>query len=161
MSEAQRKFLKKLKLRKYFVITCQILIVIGFFGLWEFLASKNLINTLPIYLGVFIHCYFRRIPIRNFIVITLFSSGISPLVSFCFFSTGLPYYFSVPLGIFCGIVAGFLLPSLVEATMNITGGYNLYNVGFALGLISVFFYGIFKLFNLNTKGIIKHIKKPK
>ncbi len=45
MSEAQRKFLKKLKLRKYFVITCQILIVIGFFGLWEFLASKNLINT--------------------------------------------------------------------------------------------------------------------
>ena len=45
MSDAQRKFLKKLKLRKYFVITCQILIVIGFFGLWELLASKNLINT--------------------------------------------------------------------------------------------------------------------
>ncbi len=137
--------LKLLKIDYTGPIFAGLMMIIGFsfFG-------KNLINTLPIYLGVFIHCYFRRIPIRNFIVITLFSSGISPLVSFCFFSTGLPYYFSVPLGIFCGIVAGFLLPSLVEATMNITGGYNLYNVGFALGLISVFFYGIFKLFNFNV-----------
>ena len=45
MSDAQKKFLKKSKLRKYFVITCQILIVVGFFSLWELLASKNLINT--------------------------------------------------------------------------------------------------------------------
>ena len=45
MSDEQRKFLKKIKLRKCLVVTWQILIVIGFFALWEFLANKNIINT--------------------------------------------------------------------------------------------------------------------
>ena len=45
MSSEQRKYLKKLKLRKYSVIFCQILIVIAFFGIWEYLANKNIINT--------------------------------------------------------------------------------------------------------------------
>ena len=45
MSSEQRKYLKKLRLRKYLVIFCQILIVIAFFGFWEYLANKNIINT--------------------------------------------------------------------------------------------------------------------
>src|SRR5699024_4788745 len=45
MSSEQRKYLKKLRLRKYLVIFCQILIVIAFFGIWEYLANKNIINT--------------------------------------------------------------------------------------------------------------------
>ena len=45
MSSEQRKYLKKLRLRKYLVIFCQILIIIAFFGIWEYLANKNIINT--------------------------------------------------------------------------------------------------------------------
>lgn len=138
--------LKILKIDYNGPIFAGLLMIVGFsfFG-------KNLINTLPIYLGVFIHCYFRRVNIKSFIVITLFSSGISPLVSYVVFGSGLNYFASVPLGILCGIIAGFILPSLVEGALKFTGGYNLYNVGFCLGIISVFFYGLFTLFGLEVK----------
>ncbi len=45
MSKEQKRYLRKLKMRKLFVISCQIIIVIGFFVLWEILANKNIINT--------------------------------------------------------------------------------------------------------------------
>lgn len=45
MSNEQKRYLRKLKMRKLFVISCQIIIVIGFFVLWEILANKNIINT--------------------------------------------------------------------------------------------------------------------
>ena len=140
-----------LKIKYTGPIFAGLMMIIGFsfFG-------KNLINTLPIYLGVFLHCYFRRVPLSNFIVVTLFSSGISPLVSYCVFGTNLPLYYGIPLALFCGILAGFLLPALVEGALAFTGGYNLYNVGFVLGIISVFFYGIFNLlgFDVNLASII-------
>lgn len=45
MSAEQKKFLKKLRLEKLFVLAVQIFIVIGFFAIWEFLANKEFINT--------------------------------------------------------------------------------------------------------------------
>ena len=45
MSEEQRKFIKKIKMRKFIVTLSQILIVILFFGMWEYLANKNIINS--------------------------------------------------------------------------------------------------------------------
>lgn len=128
-----------------------LMMIVGFsfFG-------KNLINTLPIYLGIFIHCYLRRTNVKSLAVLLLFSSGISPLVSYCIFGANLALYYGIPLGIVCGLVAGFILPALVGTVLKFTGGYNLYNVGFALGVISVFFYGLFNLlgFDVNLASLI-------
>lgn len=45
MSVEQKKFLKRLRREKLLVLFIQIFIIIGFFAIWEFLASKELINT--------------------------------------------------------------------------------------------------------------------
>lgn len=45
MSNEQKKYLKKLKLRKLWIVSWQILIVVAFFALWEILANKNIINS--------------------------------------------------------------------------------------------------------------------
>lgn len=45
MSSEHKKYIKNLYLRKYFILTMQLLIVILFFGIWEVLANKNIINT--------------------------------------------------------------------------------------------------------------------
>ena len=45
MSSEQKKYVRKLKLRRYFVLVIQIIIVMGFFIIWELLANKNIINT--------------------------------------------------------------------------------------------------------------------
>lgn len=45
MSKDQKKYLRKIKIRKYIILFSQIIIIIAFFGIWEYLANKNIINT--------------------------------------------------------------------------------------------------------------------
>lgn len=45
MSNEQKKFLKSIKRRKLIVVISQILIIVAFFGIWEYLANKNIINS--------------------------------------------------------------------------------------------------------------------
>lgn len=45
MSNDQLKYLKNIRRRKWLILTIQLLIVISFFGIWEILARKNIINS--------------------------------------------------------------------------------------------------------------------
>ena len=45
MSNKQQIFLKKIKKEKIFIVLCQISLVILFLGIWEFLSSKEIINS--------------------------------------------------------------------------------------------------------------------
>ena len=45
MSKDQKKYLRKIKIRKYIILFSQIIIIIAFFGIWEYLDNKNIINT--------------------------------------------------------------------------------------------------------------------
>ena len=45
MSNEQKKYLKKIKIKRYIILLVQILIIITFFSIWEFLAQKSIINT--------------------------------------------------------------------------------------------------------------------
>lgn len=137
--------LKLLRVRFSGPIFCGIVMIAGFsfFG-------KNLINTLPIYFGIWLYSRMKRIPYKSLIIVILFSTGISPLVSYAVFGFGLEYYYSVPLGLSCGIIVGFLLPAYASHTMVFHEGYNLYNIGFALGILSAFFYALFRLCGLEV-----------
>ena len=44
---------------------------------------------------------------------------------------------SIPLGIIVGVVVGFVMPSLASYTYKIQNGLNLYNMGFACGLVAM------------------------
>lgn len=119
-------------------IYCGVLMIVGFsfFG-------KNMINTLPIYLGIFLYSRWKKVYVKTLVISLLFSTGISPLVSYCFFGFGLPFYASIPLGVFCGALAGFIIPAYASHTLTFHQGYNLFNMGFALGILSMIFYAIF------------------
>ena len=112
--------------------------------------GKNIFNTLPIYLGIFIFSIFKKIPFKSFIITLLFSTGISPIVSYCFFGFNLNYYIAIPLGIVIGIVVGFILPAIASHTIIFHEGYNLYNTGFALGIISAVFHAVFEFCGLTV-----------
>ncbi|MGN1221860.1 MAG: ABC transporter permease, partial [Christensenellales bacterium] len=45
ISNARKQYLKKLRNKKIFIITCQIVILIAFFGLWQLLADTGAINV--------------------------------------------------------------------------------------------------------------------
>ncbi len=110
--------------------------------------GKNLFNTLPIYLGIYLYARRQRLEFRSFIIVALFSTGISPLVSFLIFGNGWPLYIGLPLGIVAGIITGYILPALSAHTTRFHKGYNLYNIGFALGILSMFYSAILTAFGI-------------
>lgn len=131
--------IKMLKLKLNGPIFAGLLTIAGFafFG-------KNLINALPIYLGIYLNSKFQKVEFKSLIIVLLFSTGIGPIVSYLIFGTGWAYYLSIPVGIVVGIITGFVLPILSAHMVRFHKGYNLYNIGFTMGIISLFFSAILR-----------------
>ena len=140
--------LRLLNLRMSGLIYAALYMILGFsfFG-------KNILNSLPIYIGIYLYAFLNKIPVKNLVISLLFSSGISPLVSYLIFGFDLAYYISIPLGIGAGIVAGLMVPAISSHTIKFHQGYNLFNVGFSLGIISLAFNGVLRAFNLRASDI--------
>ena len=140
--------LRLLNLRMSGLIYAALYMILGFsfFG-------KNILNSLPIYIGIYLYGFLNKIPVKNLVISLLFSSGISPLVSYLIFGFDLAYYISIPLGIGAGIVAGLMVPAISSHTIKFHQGYNLFNVGFSLGIISLAFNGVLRAFNLRASEI--------
>ncbi len=140
--------LRLLNLRMSGLIYAALYMILGFsfFG-------KNILNSLPIYIGIYLYAFINKIPVKNLVISLLFSSGISPLVSYLIFGFDLAYYISIPLGIGAGIVAGLMVPAISSHTIKFHQGYNLFNVGFSLGIISLAFNGVLRAFNLRASEI--------
>lgn len=137
--------LKLLKIKMSGPVYSGIIMIVGFsfFG-------KNIINTLPIYLGIWLYSIFKKTPFKNFILAILFSTGLSPLVSYTIFGLDISIFLSIPLGIVVGIIVGFIIPAYSSHTIVFHEGYNLYNTGFALGIISAIFFAFFTFFGVKV-----------
>jgi len=135
--------IRKLDLRVTGSIFAGIMTIGGFafFG-------KNIINVLIIYLGVLLYARYKKIKLKSVIVVFLFSTGLSPISSVIMFGMGFPLFYSIPLGIFVGVISGFLLVELSSHVIAFHRGYNLYNVGFASGILTFVYFSIFKLLDL-------------
>ncbi|MDA9470258.1 DUF1576 domain-containing protein [Enterococcus sp. 5H] len=114
--------------------------------------GKNLYNSIPIIIGGL--CYARLVkkPFSQFIVVSLFGSALSPIISYLTFGLSLPFAFSVPLGCIVGILIGMILPPLASHVLTFHQGFSLYNVGFTSGLIAMIFTGILRMFGWKIEG---------
>ena len=99
------------------------------------LFGKNFFNIWPIILGSFLSAKVRRIPFAACSNAGLMSTTLGPLVSFVCFSQDHPYH--PVLGVFLGVLIGFVVPPLAQRTARILSGMNLYNIGFACGLTAM------------------------
>lgn len=107
--------------------------------------GKNILNTSIIFLGVFIYAKYKKMKLRSVIVIMLFASGLAPIASLIIFGLGLNLLVAIPLGILIGVMSGFILMELAPHVIKFHNGYDLYNVGFAGGILAVIFYSVIKL----------------
>lgn len=108
--------------------------------------GKTILNILPIYLGGVLLTKYDKSDFRNIFGILMFSTGLSPVVSFFLFNKELTLDYRIIIAISSGIVIGFIMPSLSAHMVKFHDGYNLYNVGFAAGLLGMVFASI-------TRGI--------
>lgn len=116
------------------------------------LLGKNLINSTPILVGGALYALYKRERFSKYLYLTLFGTCLAPLISFLmlYVRPGLRW-FSMAL---CGVVIGFVLPSVSAYTVRIHQGYNLYNVGFAAGFVGLGAASILKGFGVefSTRG---------
>ena len=106
--------------------------------------GNTLLNCIPIIVGVWIASRVAGKTFGAYSIIALFGTALGPLVTYVMFSIGLPYAASIPLGLFCGVLAGFLLPAIASPLLILPQGYNLYNMGFSCGFLGLFWANILR-----------------
>ena len=105
--------------------------------------GKNILNMLPLIAGVWLYSKLRKEPFANFSLTALLSATLAPVVSEIalgnsFGSFG-GSFIGILAGTMCGLLIGFVFPPIAAHAVRVHTGYNLYNMGFAGGLISTIF----------------------
>jgi len=110
------------------------------------MLGKNLVNIIPIAVGGWLHALCRRERFAKYVYLTLYGTCLSPMVSFLMVRVrpGLRW---IAMGA-CGLTIGFLLPAIAGFTTRVHQGYNLYNVGFAAGILGLGIASVFKGFGV-------------
>ena len=97
------------------------------------LFGKNIVNIWPIIGGTFLYAKVRREPFGKYTSVALLATALAPVVSYVGLDNG---WGNLWWGIVVGLLIGFVLPPLSAYTYKIQNGMNLYNMGFACGLLA-------------------------
>ena len=98
------------------------------------LFGKNIVNMIPILLGVWVYAKVKKERFGKFTNVALVATALSPTVSFLMFHPEKP----LPLlAVLMGVVIGFLFPAMAAYTFRILDGMNLYNAGVAAGFLGM------------------------
>lgn len=115
--------------------------------------GKNLYNSIPIVLGVYLYARMLKQPYNRFLIQSLFGTALGPLVSLVTFAIGIRQPFGIILGMGCGVLAGFLLPPLSAHFLRFHQGFNLYNIGFTTGIVATFFIAVMRGFGVEVATV--------
>lgn len=136
--------LRRFKMRINGLLIAAVLTVLGFsfFG-------KNVINVLPIYFGGYLYSKHQQIPMKNVILVIMFSTALAPIVSEITFGGIFPEGFNYFMGILSGTLIGFIIVPLSSHMLRFHDGYNLYNIGFTAGLVGTVFTSFLRNFKID------------
>ena len=111
--------------------------------------GKTVFNSAPIIFGVWLYAKLRKEPFSNFGLIALLSSTLGPLVGEVAHLGQLESWGHILAALAAGVAVGFAMPIVSAATTRVHGGYNLYNAGFAGGILAMFFMAISRYLGLD------------
>lgn len=116
------------------------------------LFGKSAFNVWPIMAGVMIFTKAEGRPVKDNIIIAIFGTALTPIVSEVTFGVGIPAPWNLPSGIAAGLAAGFFLTPVARGALDFTRGYNLYNVGFASGFVGTVTMSVLRAFEVPLSG---------
>lgn len=115
--------------------------------------GKNILNSIPITIGVYLYARSIKTPFKNYILPALFGSCLGPLVSEIAFGMNLDLFKGIFIGYLAGIFVGYIIPPLSQSFLRFHRGFSLYNVGFTAGIIGMFITATFKMFDINIETV--------
>lgn len=140
--------LKKYEMRINGLLIAAFMTVLGFsfFG-------KNIYNIIPIYLGGYVYCKFQNISLKEIILIIMFTTGLSPIVSEISYAGIFPAPYSIIFGMLVGVFLGFCTVPLSSHMLKFHDGFNLYNIGFTAGIVGTVFTSILRSFDITINPV--------
>jgi len=117
------------------------IVIAGIFTMVGFASfGKHILNVTPVMIGAFLSAYLNIWPLTTptNIAAILFSTALAPIAG--------------QFGWIWGIFAGFLHVSVAMFVGEINGGLNLYNNGFAAGLVAMFLVPVITVSERMRKG---------
>lgn len=118
------------------------------------LFGKNPVNILPILLGSYVYAKMQGVKINRYIYTALFGTSLSPLVTEMVYLLPFHWVVNILFAILLGIIIGFVLPPLAVHTVSMHNGYNLFNVGFAAGLLALGIVSILRAIGLESEAVL-------
>ena len=109
--------------------------------------GKNILNTIPLMVGVYLYCKYKNLDVSNYMHVMCFVTGISPVVSLFYFGLNFSIITGFILGTLVGILVGFIIIPISATMISFHDGYSLYNVGFSLGIIGIIIAGNLRMFD--------------
>ena len=113
--------------------------------------GKNIFNIWPVMFGVYLFAKYERKPLLNYTLVMLLSTTLAPTVSqINILSDNI--FIGLLLGSIIGIISGFILTPIATHCISSHSGYNLYNIGFACGLLGTLLMSLFRSIGIDFKA---------
>lgn len=108
------------------------------------LFGKNLCNIWPIIFGVYLYAKVRKESFKNHVHTSFLATGIAPIVTEFLFVMDMPLWIRVLSSMTVGISIGFLITPLALNVAKLHRGFNLYNIGFSVGILGTVYVSVLK-----------------
>ncbi len=140
--------LKRYKMKINGIIIAAFMTVLGFsfFG-------KNLVNIIPIYIGGYLYARNQNQHLKDIIVVIMFATGLSPIISQLIFSQNIMAPFNIVYGVAFGILIGFIMTPLSAQMLKFHDGYSLYNIGFTAGILGTVITSFLRALKLDVMPV--------
>lgn len=119
----------------------------AFFGI-------NPVNLIPILIGTFLYSALRKESFANNVHVGIWAGCAGPIVQYMFHRGGFSMPLNAVLGILMGILVGILIPACAQSTLRAHEGMNLYNAGFATGVVLVGVSAVMKGFGYTFESVL-------
>lgn len=139
-------YTNKMSIKSGNIVTIGLMSGFAFFG-------KNIFNMWFILLGTYLFCTLRKEQMSKYLLQSFWASSLGPLISSTFFYKGELTVTNVIVSVATGLVIGFATPVLTGHTQRLQHGLNLYNGGFATGLVAMMLTPMLKAFGYEFETV--------
>lgn len=120
------------------------------YALW----GKNILNILPILLGTLIYAKVQHVHFGRYIYMALFGTALAPFVTEVLYMLPFSTKVNFVLAIMVGIFLGYVISPLSMHTASMHMGYNLFNVGFAAGILAFVLVCVLRSMGLECEPVL-------
>ena len=133
----------------YSGLTLAVLFINGGFALF----GKNPVSTFPILVGTYLYAKVQGVKMSRYLYTALLGFALAPLVTEMVYVLPFSVGINFVIAIFVGLLIGFVLPPLAMHTASMHMGYNLFNVGFAGGILAFSIVCVLQAFGLESEAV--------